>query len=539
LFGELLVLLLFGAMAARPIYHRIKAKRSEQLAAAGEAFVAQGNFSGAALKYRAALQLDPLGYRALRGAGALALRLHHSEALGIWEQVIKLPQATNSDREEEAAALLQANQLGAAAKAIDQLLKRLPSTRALLLASRYSEQVGDLDKAQEYARLAAARAPDDETAKTRLAEVLALSSAANERAQARKLLWEIAEKNSAAKKSALEALARAPDLDLTELTRIKTALTPFAAADLVDALLLADLQLRYNASPAETIYDEVEQRWGARAEVAQWLNAHQQFERVLRLTGANGTASDELRLARLDALAGERRWDEIDALLARKDLRFDPVVTESFRARVAQEKQSTLEAELHWSKAISLAGSDSSKLRFVAAFAEQSGANDAALRAFDQLARAPQQAAFALAGQERLALKQHDIASARAVAEKTLALRQEDPNARNRAAYFNLLLGKNVPANAATARELVAQFPDRLEFRVTAALGCLRLHDANAALAQFKGPPIDWGKTQPSWRAIYAAALLANEDVARAREIIQSIPPEQLSAEERTLIQLK
>src|SRR5207253_1848061 len=83
------------------------------------------------------------------------------------------------------AALLQATELPAAALAIDQLLKQNPDTNALVLASRYSERIGNGARALEYARIAVKRAPQDEIAQARLAEVLAASPKADERAEAR------------------------------------------------------------------------------------------------------------------------------------------------------------------------------------------------------------------------------------------------------------------------------------------------------------------------------------------------------------------
>jgi len=118
-------------------------------------------------------------------------------------------------------------------------------------------------------------------------------------------------------------------------------------------------------------------------------------------------------------------------------------------------------------------------------------------------------------------------------------LHAADPNAQNRVAYYNLLLEKDVSANATKAKELVAKYPDRLEFRVTAALALLRQHDPGSALAQFQGPPIEWAKTPPSWRAVYAAALIANDEDARANELLKSILLDRLSPEEAALIQRK
>jgi len=121
-------LLLAALLASRPAYHWLKAKRAASLAAKAEEFVQQNNFLEAANTYRAALQLDPLGYRPLQGAARLATRLNHAEAIGLWDQVVRLPQATSADREERAAALLQAAEFPAAALAIDELLKQNPDT---------------------------------------------------------------------------------------------------------------------------------------------------------------------------------------------------------------------------------------------------------------------------------------------------------------------------------------------------------------------------------------------------------------------------
>jgi hypothetical protein len=535
-----IALLLAAMLALRPAYRWLKAKRADSLAARAEQMVQQKNLSGAANTYRAALQLDPLGYRPLQGAARLATRLNHAEALGLWDQVVRLPQATAADREERAAALLQATELPAAALAIDQLLKQNPDTNTLVLASRYSERIGNGARTLEYARIAVKRAPQDEIAQARLAEVLAASPKADERAEAREILWPVAAKNGAGRKSAIESLARSPDLTINEQRKILDQLDALNPFTVTDALLAADLRLKMQPENTTAIYDEIIATWGANAklEVAQWLNAHQQFDRVLSLAGP-GEGRDQLLLARLDALAAEQRWDEIDATLSRKDLTSDPVVIEAFRARLIPARHSSLDAEVHWNKAIALAGNDSSKLRWLGTFAEQSGADEIALRTFQQLARSPADAGLALAGQQRLAAKMHDISAARTISEKTLALHADDPNAQNRVAYYDLLLEKDVSANATKAKELVAKYPDRLEFRVTAALAFLRQHDPGAALAQFQGPPIEWAKTPPSWRAVYAAALRGNEREEAAHEIIAMIPMDKLSSEERALIEAK
>ena len=69
-------------------------------------------------------------------------------------------------------------------------------------------------------------------------------------------------------------------------------------------------------------------------------------------------------------------------------------------------------------------------------------------------------------------------------------------------------------------------------------LGYLRQHDAATALAQFQAPaPIDWKRTLPAWRAVYAAALLGTDRNEEAREIIATIRRDRLNPQERELIE--
>ncbi|MDQ2868965.1 MAG: hypothetical protein M3R59_11250, partial [Verrucomicrobiota bacterium] len=419
-----------------------------------------------------------------------------------------------------------------------------PSTRVLLLASIYSAATGDRDRAVQFARAARQRAPEDPAPEARLAELLAGSQNADERKEARDLLWKIvSSKNPGAARSAIEALASAPDLSAPEQKRVIDQLKTLSPFTITDALLVADLQLALQPESAATVYDGLTDTWdkdeNALVPLAQWLNLRHQPERVLTLLPSEtALKNDDLLLARLDALAAEQNWKEIDAILARPDLNFPPSAVEAFRARAQEERGSTLDASAHWNKAIALANGDPYRLRFVARFAETSNANNPALRAYDQLSRLPQHAAFALAGQQRIAAKMRDTATARLAAEKILALHADDPDAIARVAYYDLLVDKDVDTNLNRMKELVAKNPTRLEYRVAAALGYLRKHDPGSALAQFKpagAPPIAWEKTPPSWRAVYAAALLASDQKDEAATIIRAIPQDQLSAEERAL----
>ncbi len=540
LIASVLAVIVAGTIA----YRWFKGQRAERFAAAGEALVAADKWNDAAVQYRVALQLDPSNYHGLSGAARLASKAERPEALELWQKVLALPQCTIRDREDYAELLIKTNRLNLAEKVIDPLLKDNPDTKALQLAARYSRKIGDNVKASEYLRVASKRTPDDDAPRFQLAEVLAQSTDAADQAEARKILWELAARPIVYKKAAVEALAAAPELTTDERKRLLQELTALTPKTAKDDLLAADMRIQLQPDEAARVYREEVERWrnGQSQELldlARWLNAHQQPELVLSTFPIERTLEDnQLLLARLDALATLQRWNDIDGVLNRTDVTLDPSVIESFRARTALERNANLDAEVHWNHAISLAASDPYKLRFVANFAEQSRATAAALKAYEQLARFPEHADFAYRGTQRVSQRSGDTAAERAAMSKISARAPEDPNAADQLAYLNLLLGEDVDQNFAVAKKLAEQYPNRLSYRVTTALGYLRQHDPASAMAQFKGPvSIDWKRTLPAWRAVYAAALLASDRNDEARDIIATIPRDRLNPQERELIE--
>ena len=540
LIASVLAVIVAGTLA----YRWFKGQRAERFAAAGDALVAADKWNDAAVQYRVALQLDPSNYHGLSGAARLASKAERPEALELWQKVLALPQCTIRDREDYAELLIKTNRLNLAEKAIDPLLKDNPDTKALQLAARYARKIGDNVKAGEYLRIASKRAPDDDAPRFQLAEVLAQSTDAADQAEARKILWELAARPNVYKRAAVEALGAAPELTTDERKRLLQELMALTPKTAKDDLLAADMRVQLQPDEAARIYREEVERWRngqsqGLLDLARWLNAHQQPELVLSTFPVERTLEDnQLLLARLDALATLQRWNDIDGVLNRTDVTLDPSVIESFRARTALERNANLDAEVHWNHAISLTGSDPYKLRFVANFAEQSRATAAALKAYEQLARFPEHADFAYRGTQRVSQRSGDTAAQRAAMSKISARAPEDPNAADQLAYLNLLLGEDVDQNFAVAKKLAEQYPNRLSYRVTTALGYLRQHDPASALAQFKGPvSIDWKRTLPAWRAVYAAALLASDRNNEARDIIASISRDRLNPQERELIE--
>jgi len=189
-------------------------------------------------------------------------------------------------------------------------------------ARRYAEQMGDEAKALEFAKIAITRAPNDDTARARQASLLAASTDPAQRADARKILWELVDKDGPFKRAALLALGRAPELTAEEQTRILAALGSNPSPTPDELFLAADIQLRLRPDDANRAYDEIIARLGTggdvatRIQLALWLNAHQQFERVLSLLPVDQAAvNNQLLLPHLDALASLQRWDDIAPII--------------------------------------------------------------------------------------------------------------------------------------------------------------------------------------------------------------------------------
>src|SRR5438067_99160 len=335
----LIIGLLLLATAATVTYQWLKTRRADRFAAAGDALVAADKWSEAAVQYRVALQLDPSSYRGLSGAARLATKADRPEALELWQKVQTLPQCTTRDRQDYADLLIKTNRLSLAEKVIDPLLKADPDTRTLQLAARYSKKIGDYSKAVEYARIATKRTADDDAVRFQLAELLAQSMDAKEQAEARKILWDIADKASAYKKPAVEALATAPHLTSDERNRLLQELATLAPKTIKDDLLAADLRFQLRPDDAAQIYREEIDRWQNRkqeeiVDLARWLNAHQQAELVLSTFSIERALEDnQSLLSRLDALASLHRSNDMDDALNRREVTLDAFDIESFRTR--------------------------------------------------------------------------------------------------------------------------------------------------------------------------------------------------------------
>ena len=92
-----------------------------------------------------------------------------------------------------------------------------------------------------------------------------LSPKVDERAEAREILWAVAAKNGPDRRSAIESLARSPDLTINEQRKVIDQFHNLEPFTVTDALLAADLRLKMQPENTAVMYGaDMVATWGAK-----------------------------------------------------------------------------------------------------------------------------------------------------------------------------------------------------------------------------------------------------------------------------------
>ena len=244
----------------------------------------------------------------------------------------------------------------------------------------------------------------------------------------------------------------------------------------------------------------------------------------------------DLFLVRIDALAAQNKWSEIQQILSDGDAPIQPFYREVFLARATTELGGDRPAKAHWTAALAAASRDPSLLLYLVQYAGKIGSLPVAEKAWRQLAQNPSWALRANVALVPLVEAQGNTRGLRDLMRQLRRLAPNDPAPRHDEAYLDLLLGENIPAAQETAAQLLREHPDRLAYHGTVALGHLRAGDPAAALRQYDRLEFAWNTAPPAAQAIRAAVLLANEQLAPAQAAAASINLSALKPEERDLI---
>lgn len=542
-FFVLLVLLLVAGCALRPGYRWAKAWRGRSLAAGAERAMAAGLWPEAAEKIDAAFQMAPQEPSVVRTAARYYSRVGGREAYDCWKTLLAMPAVSNEERreavrfgfavqrydlcEEQIAILLRAEPAHADNLDLAGELAWQKQDRAAALA--FNDQLRGLDPAHPGGRLLHGR-------------LLASSSDETEKAQGRQELLTLGQSAAPTALSALETLANDSTLPPEQIRAVAAALATHPGARIEHRLAAVSLEVRLAPQQRTELIERAIHELGtgspdAQAALARWLMQMLEPARVLELiTLPASLTRRDLFLVRIDALAAQKEWSEIQRIFIHEKLPLQRFHQEVFLARTTMELGDSRAAKLHWDSALAEAAHDPSLLLYLAEYTVKIGALPVAEKAWRQLAAHPAWALRANAALVPLVEAQGNTRGLRDVMRELRRVAPNDPAPRHDEAYLDLLLGENIAAAQETAAQLLREHPERLAYHSTVALGQLRAGDPAAALRQYDHLDFAWEKAPPGVQAVRAAVLFANQEPAAARAAAASITRSDLKPEEQALI---
>jgi hypothetical protein len=539
----LLFTMLAAALVAGPVYHRLKAWRSRQLAAVAQRLIAEKKLEPASQKGRAAYLMWPSEPNAIRVMARLQTLAGQATAVQFWQLLLASGHATEADRREYVEVAIRMGSLNQAHQELTSLLTQEPDKPAnLWLLSHLCLAQRDLPAAARFASAARDREPTNQQYQL-FAATLSFDSPDRElQSRARQTVWNLARETNALGLQALELLGRRRELTTDNLGELIGLLEKHPLRTTLDRLLARSVQIQLQPARRTEVLDSVAAEFKKESaedvhQVAVWFNQQREFNRTLSLVPLDEARKRaDLFVVHLDALAAQERWKDIEGILAGKGAPLPPAQLEAFKARCAAKLNNPSASAAAWRRALSGAESNPEELWWIADYAVKNGELEQARRAYRAWigrVRDPRPGYTALAD---LIERTGTTAELRVVIREMLKRWPTDAALRNDDAYLSLLLGEGLEEARRTAEELVAQAPGSLPHRTTLALAWYRLNDPARALQVYQGRDYDWNLALPSNRAVYAAVLAANGKGPDARQLAKSLAPDRLRKEELALL---
>ena len=526
------------------LYGWVQGVRSRRMAAKAEAEILGGNLEEAVIKARTAYLTKPDEPAAIRIAARVQrLTGQSAAAVPLWKQLEKSGAMRPEDRRPYAEDLLMSGATAEAGREIEGLLKDNVSEAAVYrLAARWAATEGDGERARDFAGKAVRMEPANQDG--RLLHALLQLAAGTEplREEAIRTLLDLGKEHTREGLEALKQLGTMRGVSLEVAGKVQVLLEKHPLATVQHRILAFSIALALHPEQSAAMLDAAVLNYrkadaADRCAFGMWLHARGDNERILSVIPVDEAfkRQDLLRVV-LNALAGLKRWNEIERILEMKDVPLYAAIKELYLARSGEELGSKTVAELHWRRAHLAAGPAPEMMREIADYAEKCGNLEQAAVAYRSLSVNASTARMAMEGLLRIARSRGDMAMLCDTLEKMRARWPQDGSVKNDLAYFNLLRGKDVDESLAAAKELVARSPRSLPHLTTLALASIRKQDPAAALAVYQGLQIPWERIATSQRAVHAAVLGANGKTAEAMAEAAALRWEELRPEERELI---
>lgn len=274
---------------------------------------------------------------------------------------------------------------------------------------------------------------------------------------------------------------------------------------------------------------------------ANWLARNGQSKRIIAaLEGKKPDLSEEERIALAEAHIAEDQPAEARSVLEERKEHISAGAREFLLARVCLMEGDREAAMERWKAATNAALSSSAfplmkNLGFLALELDQPvNALQSLYTAFNAGISFSQAQLGRLLN---LTLTQGTLTQTIRVAEALRAAFPEEPVYINNLAYFKFLAKEDLESHVETMRGLAEDYPDITQYRLTLALGLLRIGRTNEAQRLLDSTAIDWEKAGTRGQMIYAAVLAAGNQRVLAEGLIQNIELDDLIPEEQALLE--
>ncbi len=528
-----------------PAYHYTVEWRGEGLAKEAADLLKQGQSQTALSKAQSALGLRPRSMRALRVAATVLSEEHRPEALGYWRAIVGRPDSVLSDYEGaiDTAASVQAFVVGE--QLLDEASRRFgPAPTLVRRGASLFEKSGDPARSVQYAQRALKAHPGDDAVNLILQrQMLSLGTPA-ERAGAKDQILEIAARNPELRLEALKWIARLDGLKPSDLQKSGQLLNQVGGANMDRLLVGANLALKQDPKKLPEIARQVFVQGQAMSpettelqDLARWMNLHGQYDKTLALVSAQRAMGNrELFLLRMDALAAQSQWAEVDRTLTEDNLPIEPVLTSLFKIRARRQAGVKTPMDDLWKDLERNLLQQPGACAYVGQYLETMGEQTRLEALYRAVIRVAPKTVAAYAGLIRLAESRGNLEELLAILKDA---RERDPDNilyKNDYSYLTLLLGQNTEAASTTAEALNKEHPENIGFRVTCALAKLVRGDTNGAYAVLNTQPVDWARLTPGQQAVVASVEAGKGDTAQARELAKSIATQRLKKPELELL---
>jgi len=311
------------------------------------------------------------------------------------------------------------------------------------------------------------------------------------------------------------------------------------AADYIAAANLAIATARRPESRREIIEEAIAtQGQLAPAQLAAWLRRIGESDEVLSfLTPEKCREIPELYQERFHALIESGRIDEASEWLRSPPIGLETINIWLARAQLNRMQEKRAEENNAWEQAFQVAEVTAHRNEYLRIFdvAQNSGRVDLATRA---ILKAPSHPNGIMppasdAVRPMVYLSRNDrLEDLRFLTEALVAREPDNEILVNNLIYLNFLLGDNLDASMQSIENLVEEYPEKLSFRTTWAIGLLLAGQDRAALEALPGNSRDWASATSADHAIRALALERNGESQRAESSRKRVDRSELNQAE-------